>query len=164
MVRRTGSSKLAFTLLELLIAIAIIVILAGLVLVVGARSRAKARAASCMNQMRQIGMALGMSTDRGIPANWPHRVERWSTHEPLLLCPAGPQEGTTNYGVNERLVGRPFQAGDTGVVVLLYESKRAGTLIAGDESDVDQRHLGGCNYVFLDGHARWSKEVPEFGP
>lgn len=155
--------KRAFTLWELLIALAIISILAGLVLVVGVQSRARARAASCLNQMRQIGMALGMAAERGVPESWPERVSRWSAHEPLLLCPAGPQDGLANYGVNEHLVGRPAQVRDTGAVVLLYESKRAGTIMIGRESDVDRRHQGGANYVFLDGHARWSREVPRFG-
>ncbi len=155
--------RLAFTLLELLIVVAIIMVLAGLVLAVGVQSRARARAASCLNQMRQIGMALGMAAERGVPERWPRRINRWSSHEPLLLCPDGPQDGMTNYGVNEHLVGRPLQVRDTGTVVLLYESKRAGTIVLGDESDVERRHLGGGNYVFVDGHAVWSKEVPEFG-
>jgi len=160
---RWRASNKAFTLLELLIVIGIIAVLAGLIFAVGMRARAKARATSCGNQMRQIGMALGMRSERGVSERWAHSVEKWSTHEPLLLCPAGPQDGMTNYGVNEHLVGRPAQGSDTGAVVLLYESKRAGTIVFGGESDVDERHMGGANYVFLDGHAKWCGEVPEFG-
>lgn len=153
-----------FTLIEMLVVIAIIGVLASIVFVVGAQSRARARSASCANQMRQIGMALGMRADQGVPESWPHSVERWSSHKPLLLCPEGPQDGMTNYAVNEHLVGRPAYTADTGATVLLYESKRAGTIMTGDESDVDERHLGGCNYVYLDGHTKWSKEVPQFWP
>jgi len=154
----------AFTLIEMLVVIAIIGVLASIVFVVGMQSRARARAASCANQMRQIGLALGMRAERGVPKSWPDSIEKWSSHKPLLLCPEGPQDGMTNYAVNEYLVGRPAYAADTGATVLLYESKRAGTIMMGDESDVDERHLDGCNYVYLDGHTKWSKEVPRFGP
>jgi len=153
-----------FTLIELLVVIAVIMVLATIVLAVGAQSRARARAALCANQMRQIGMALGMRADRGIPNGWAHSVGRWSAHEPLLLCPEGPQDGQTNYGVNEYLIGRPVAVRDTGATVLLYESKRAGTSLKGDESDVDLRHSGAANFVFLDGHVARLKEIPKFGP
>ena len=164
MERKSTLSEQAFTLIEMLVVIAIIGVLASIVFVVGMQSRAKARSASCANQMRQIGLALGMRADRGVPDSWPHSIEKWSSHKPLLLCPEGPQDGMTNYAVNRYLVGRPAYVADTGATVLLYESKRAGTIMAGDESDVDERHLGGSNYVYLDGHTKWSKEVPQFRP
>jgi prepilin-type processing-associated H-X9-DG protein len=85
-------------------------------------------------------------------------------HKPLLLCPQGPQDGVTNYGVNEHLVGRSVTALDTGTTVLLYESKRAGDSLVGDESDVDLRHSGAANFVFLDGHVKRMKEPPDFSP
>jgi prepilin-type processing-associated H-X9-DG protein len=47
--------------------------------------------------------------------------------------------------------------------VLLYESKRAGDVIVGEERDVDERHMGGANYVFCDGHGKWMRGVPRFG-
>ena len=164
MARVSKLDKQGFTLIEMLVVIAIIGVLASIVFVVGMQSRARARAASCGNQMRQIGMALSMRAERGVPKRWPDSIEKWSSHKPLLLCPEGPQDGMTNYAVNERLVGRPAHAADTGATVLLYESERAGTIMTGDESDVDERHLGGSNYVYLDGHTKWCKDVPQFGP
>jgi prepilin-type processing-associated H-X9-DG protein len=157
-------SQLAFTLIEILVVIAIIMVLAGIIFTVGVGSRAKARGATCANQMRQIGMALGMAAERGVPRGWAHRIGRWNPHEPLLLCADGPQDGRTNYGVNKYLVERRVPVSDTGATVLLYESKRAGDSLQGDASDVDLRHLGGANFVFLDGHVKWSKEIPEFKP
>jgi prepilin-type N-terminal cleavage/methylation domain-containing protein/prepilin-type processing-associated H-X9-DG protein len=164
-VRTTGRREApGFTLIELLIVIAIIAVLAGLILYVGVGARQRARAASCANQMRQIGMALGMAAERGVPRTWAHGAGKLNPHRPLLLCPQGSQDGSTNYAVNEHLVARSLSAADTGATVLLYESKRAGDSLTGLQSDVDLRHMGAANFVFLDGHVKRMREVPPFGP
>jgi len=135
----------AFTLIELVVVIAIIGILAGTVFVVGWKSMLRARAVSCMNKMRQIGMSK---------LN-PEGAALVESSEEMWECPEGGTYAFSKYAEDLRGITDPART------VLLYESKGYGT---GDESDVDQRHWGWSNYVYCDGHAQFSKSIPPFKP
>jgi prepilin-type N-terminal cleavage/methylation domain-containing protein/prepilin-type processing-associated H-X9-DG protein len=61
-----------FTMIELLVVVTIVALLAALLLPAIARGRAQAHATACTNQLRQIGIALGMyvSEHRCYPPLW----------------------------------------------------------------------------------------------
>jgi len=82
----------AFTLVELLVVISIIGMLAALLLPALGRARAKARATYCVNNLRQLGLAMRMYLDDH-SGRFPTRPG-WTTNLlpyatlPIFQCPS----------------------------------------------------------------------------
>jgi prepilin-type N-terminal cleavage/methylation domain-containing protein len=62
-MRSNGHSRLAFTLVELLVVIAVIAVLAGLLLPAMKKAKERAQLAKCMSNQRQFGFAYHMYAD-----------------------------------------------------------------------------------------------------
>src|SRR5579871_3159569 len=67
------ANRKAFTLIELLVVIAIIAILAAILFPVFAQAREKARQASCLSNLKQLGLASGMYVQDYDEQFYPHR-------------------------------------------------------------------------------------------
>jgi prepilin-type N-terminal cleavage/methylation domain-containing protein/prepilin-type processing-associated H-X9-DG protein len=98
MYQMSGSRR-GFTLIELLVVIAIIAILAAILFPVFAQARDKARAASCLSNCRQIGMAFMQYaqdwdeylplTTFPLPSNsWTDQVQPYVKNRGIYRCPS----------------------------------------------------------------------------
>ncbi len=97
-----------FTLVELLVVIAIIALLAAILFPVFAQVRANARRASCMSQLRQIGMAARMYL-QDYEALPPRLSALYPVYQPasqLFVCPSDGKSG--QHEGNPRLEGNLY--------------------------------------------------------
>ena len=135
--------KRAFTLIELLVVIAIIAILAALLFPVFAQARAKARQASSISNLKQLGLALAMyvqdyeaypfhsSPSGQTPrTRWPDYLFPYVKNEAIFRAPSAPataflkpfahnpQALYGGYGYNYQYLGNnrhPFSASDAEI-------------------------------------------------
>jgi len=159
-----------FTLIELLVVIAIIAILAAILFPVFAKAREKARQNSCINNQRQIALAVNMYIQDNSEMFFPDpKTQAWgnylaSYNGPTIYdCPTKTGKGTNTapeYGLNAYLFGKAMndvQKPSEGL--LLADRKMEGAsgnyALSDFTADFDARHSNGVVVTCVDGHVKW---------
>jgi prepilin-type N-terminal cleavage/methylation domain-containing protein/prepilin-type processing-associated H-X9-DG protein len=153
------SLKNGFTLIELLVVITIIAILAAILFPVFAQAREKARAISCLSNMNQIGLAVGMyiednderlyfrsansaarvgSTRSGVvitnavsydAEQWWNLLLPYTTSKGVFVCPDDPTQAASADSQGDATIPRSYVASCTAEDLTLAQVSSPATTI-----------------------------------
>jgi prepilin-type N-terminal cleavage/methylation domain-containing protein/prepilin-type processing-associated H-X9-DG protein len=175
-------SRMGFTLTELLIVVAVIAVLAAILLPVFSQVREKARAAACMSNYHQIGLAIHIyATDyddhtppnggsfSGIVAD----CDPYTHSTKIFVCPDDYDRVTEGRASSYRMAslyqGLPLSCGWKDPYIPTQTAEPASTTLAYEaEQDFAQspivptyRHNGGTQVMMFDGHVKWVKGISQ---
>ena len=148
----------AFTLVELLVVVGIIAVLAGIILAVLAKVQKSARQAQCLQNLRQIGVAItGFTVSHGgrFPdppgegLSWEDLISQYADIHPILACPSDEEVF--------RAIGSSYDWRDTGnpstTLVDLPLGSVPGQTVLAFETMPGWHLRDQMNVVYVDGSA-----------
>jgi prepilin-type N-terminal cleavage/methylation domain-containing protein/prepilin-type processing-associated H-X9-DG protein len=184
MIKNVNTNR-GFTLVELLVVIAIIAILAAIMFPVFAKSREKARQASCQSNLKSIGAAMLMYAQdydemfpqagtEGSNNRWDAAIHPYMRSTKIFKCPSHSLDASTNsYGANLLLlgVGSSKITSPTAEVLIFDGNTQKSVRLVGngmvfssfkmaastydDDNTFLLTHGDGDNICFADGHVKW---------
>ena len=175
----------AFSLIEMMVAIAVIGILAGVLLPVLSRAREHARQMQCKNHLRQLATGMIQYVDqygKGKYYSWPGRNRArffgrhwiaslyWTdlvlNHE-VYLCPSTVDDNDEGGRLRRRWRRRFVGEHDcsymgrvgNGKGVIIDSRVDGSTLMMSDDTNDPDNHDDGFNMVFFDGHVEFADRI-----
>ena len=146
------------------VSLLMIPIMAAMLLPAFSAAREKARRTQCMNNLKQIGLALAQYTsdnnDQLPVRQWCDTLihSRYLASPRVLQCPADPAAKCA-YVFNKNMLGGVWQS-DPELVVALDGDRGWNAVVSGPAELPQSVHRTGCNVLFNDGHVAW---VPNSG-
>ena len=168
-MKTTSYSQIAsgFTLIELLVVIAIIAVLAAILFPVFGKAREKARQSTCLNNQRQIALAINMYVQDNNSTFFPDPISRpWNTYmaqtmnSKIFDCPSLTTRASSAnpaYGFNYSLFSTGIGNITNPSAVLMTadvstKSTASNFAISDFDGQIDRRHDGGAILSCVDGH------------
>lgn len=125
------------------------------------RARENTRRSSCQSNLKQIGLGIvqyAQDYDELMPParEWIDRLQPYVKSEAVFNCPSLPAGKRYGYALNAKAAAKSFALFDSpSQTVAVYETQILKRSAFGMGEFRANRHLGGANFTFIDGHVKW---------